>query len=87
MNKPATMKICRKCGEDIYILNTGKIYGRVVVDAEPIWIRQSSGGDNFYTQDGRTVTGYQAGDADDDPDANLIPAYAPHKGHCTGGGR
>ena len=80
-------KRCRGCGAEIQIIKTGTVYKNVVVDAEPVWIKQQTGADLFITGDGRPVHGYQAGDADDDPDANFIEAYVPHKGHCPTGGR
>jgi len=80
-------RYCRGCGAEILIIKTGGFYGRVTVDAEAVWIKQQSGGKNFFTADGRTVFGYEAGDADDDPDANFILAYIPHKGHCPNNGR
>lgn len=80
-------RTCRGCGAEIIVIKTGTCYKNVVADAEPVWIRQESGGGLFFTADGRAVTGRQAGDADDDPDANFIEAYTPHKGHCPTGGR
>ena len=80
-------KLCRGCGAEILIIKSGGYYGRVTVDAEPLWIRQETGGESFFTMDGRTVFGVQAGDADDDPDANFLEVYRPHKGHCPTGGR
>lgn len=78
---------CRGCGEQIMIIKSGGYYGRVTVDAEPAWIKQAAGGESFLTMDGRTIFGYEAGDADDDPDSNLIEVFTPHKGHCPTGGR
>ena len=37
-------KRCRGCGKEILIIRTGSFYGRVIVEAEPVWIRQESGG-------------------------------------------
>ena len=78
---------CRGCGAEILVIKSGGFYGRVTVDAEPVWIRQQSGGDPFFTADGRTVFGHEAGDADDDPDANFMMVFVPHKGHCPNNGR
>lgn len=80
-------KYCRGCGAEILVIKSGGFYGRVTVDAEPVWIRQQSGGDPFFTADGRTVFGHEAGDADDDPDANFLMVFVPHKGHCLNNGR
>ena len=78
---------CRGCGREIRIIKTGTCYKNIVADAEPVWIKLRAGGELFYTMDGRAITGYQAGDADDDPDTNFIEAYTPHKGNCETGGR
>lgn len=78
---------CRGCGAEILIIKAGGYYGRVTVDAEPVWIRQATGGDSFLTADGRVVFGTIAGDADDDPDANFLSVFVPHKGRCQMNGR
>ena len=80
-------RLCRGCGAEVLIIKSGSYYGRVVVDAEPVWVKQQTGGESFLTADGRTVFGIQAGDADDDSDTNFIEAYVPHKGHCPNNGR
>lgn len=80
-------KRCRGCGREVLIIKTGTVYRNILVDAEPVWIKQETGGQSFFTMDGRMVYGVQAGDADDDPDTNFIVAYTPHKGHCPTGGR
>ena len=80
-------RFCRGCGAEIIIIKTKTVYKNIVVDAEPVWIKQKTGGKQFVTKDGRIYYGTQAGDADDDPDANFIEAYTPHKGHCPTGGR
>jgi len=78
---------CRGCGKEILIIKTGTFYGRVIVEAEPVWIRQATGGDSFLTADGRVVFGTIAGDADDDPDTNFLAVFVPHKGRCPNNGR
>lgn len=78
-------RICPGCGRPVIRIRTA--VGRVVVDAEPEWIRLASGGDSFITIDGRTVFGHQAGDADDDPDANFLEVHTPHRIHCANNGR
>lgn len=80
-------RYCRGCGAEILIIKAGGYYGRVTVDAEPVWIRQAAGGDSFLTADGRVVFGTIAGDADDDPDANFLSVFVPHKGRCPMNGR
>ena len=83
----AAPKRCRGCDKEILIIKTGTFYGRVVVEAEPVWIRQESGGDLFFTADGRAVTGGEVGDAMDDPDTECLFVYIPHKGRCPNNGR
>ena len=80
-------RFCRGCGAEILIIKTGGFYKTVQVDAEPVWIRQQSGGDSFITADGRTVFGVIAGDADDDPDSNLVKAYESHFATCPDANR
>lgn len=86
-NNKNAPKRCKGCGEEILIIKTGGFYKSVMVDAEPVWVRQKTGGDSFVTADGRMVFGEITGDADDDPDANFIAVFVPHKGHCKTGGR
>lgn len=80
-----TTKHCRGCGEEILIIKTGTCFKTVVVEAEPVWIRLETGGNMYVTPDGRTLFGYEVGDAEDDPDTNLMAAYVPHKGRCPYG--
>lgn len=87
MARKSEIRKCKGCGEDVFIVRTGTAYKNVVVDAEEVWIRMESGGELFFTVDGEPKYGHQAGDADDDPDSNLIPVYAPHLGHCPNNGR
>lgn len=78
-------KACPGCGQPVFRIRTAA--GRITVDAEPVWIRLAAGGDSFILEDGRTVFGHLAGDADDDPDANFMEGHIPHMGHCPGNGR
>ena len=78
---------CPGCGEEILVIKTGTLVKSVMVEAETVWIRQETNGDEFVTADGRILFGREAGDADDDPDANLMPAHIPHKGRCPNRGR
>ena len=79
---------CHGCGEMVLFI---KCMDRKThtADPEPVWIRQTDGGKTFITRDGRFVFGEIAGDAydEEDPDANLIRCYEPHKGKCPNGGR
>ena len=80
-------RLCRGCGAEILIIKTGTCYKNVTVDAEPVWVKPMTGGNPFFTADGRGIYGHEAGDADDDPDSNFIEAYIPHRGHCPNNGR
>lgn len=73
---------CKGCGVEVFPIDTGTVFKKILVEAEPVWIRQETGGDMFVTITGAAVYGRQAGDADDDPDANFLPVYIPHKGRC-----
>ena len=73
---------CRGCGKEIAFIKTEK--GKSMpVDPEPVWIRMEAGGNPFMRADGTYVYGHKAGDADDDPDSNLIEAYISHFATCT----
>lgn len=76
---------CRYCGAPIRRIKA-RNRKTVPVDAEEIWIRLDPRGETYLTEDGTFVWGAPAGDADDDPDSNLIRAFEPHKGQCPGGG-
>ena len=77
------MKIehCRACGAEIGFIKT-KAFRTVPVDAEPVWIKPGDGF-GYILPDGSTIQGQLAGDADDDPDGNLIEAYISHFATCT----
>ena len=87
MDQTNKVRICRGCGAEIRIMKTETVYKNVMVEAETVWIRLASGGNVFYTADGRPVFGYLAGDADDDPDTNFLEAYIPHLGNCPNNGK
>ena len=78
-------RVCPGCGKPVIRIKTTA--GRTLVDAEPVWIRMKPGGEAYILPDGRAVFGDQAGDADDDPDANFIEGYIPHLSHCENHGR
>lgn len=78
---------CRGCNAEVLIIKTGTYYKNVLVEVEPIRIRQQTNGEAFVTADGRVIFGRQAGDADDDPDTEFLWAYIPHKGRCPNNGR
>ena len=80
-------KPCRGCGVQVIILDTATVFKKVMVEAEPVWVKLMTGGELFYTPDGRGIYGQIAGDADDDPDSNFVEAYILHRGRCPHGGK
>ena len=81
---------CRGCGEMVLFIKT--VTGKTItVNPEPLIVRHDPSADVFFTEDGIPVWGEVIGDAYDqfdDPDSEAkYRAYAPHKGHCPGGGR
>ncbi|MBE5788473.1 MAG: hypothetical protein E7325_02280 [Clostridiales bacterium] len=77
---------CRGCGKEIIFIKacSGKT---IPCDPEPVYVRQDPKGGTYVMKDGRIVFGELAGDADDDPDANLLEAYVSHFATCPVGGR
>ena len=80
---------CRGCGAAVRIIKTSSTYGKIVVDAEPVWIRLQFGGNMYVQKDGEVVFGYRwpEMDPEEDPDSNLVEVYSLHRGHCPTGGR
>ena len=72
---------CRACGAEIFFIKTAS-FKTVPVNADPVYVHQQSGGKPYIRIDGSTVIGFIAGDAEDDPDANLIQAYESHFATC-----
>ena len=72
---------CRACGAPIRFIKT-KQFKTTPVDADPVWIRPGEGF-TYILADGRTIQGQLAGDADDDPNSNLMEAYISHFATCT----
>lgn len=73
---------CRACGAPIFFIKSVNRKS-IPVDAEPVWVRQEHGGDTYILRDGRFVFGRITGDADDDPDAEVVEAYVSHFATCT----
>ena len=72
---------CRGCGKEIGFIKM--VNGKTQpVDPEPVWVRQVYKGKPFIRKDGVYVYGEIAGDAEDDPDTNLIEAYMSHFATC-----
>lgn len=74
---------CKSCGQDIFWvkirLGAG---GRMPLDAEPVWVRKEAGGKAYFLQNGEAIRGRITGDADDDPDAEVVEAYVSHFATC-----
>ena len=74
---------CRTCGQEIFWVKTRLGAGsRMPLDAEPVWIRKEAGGKAYFLKNGEAVQGRITGDADDDPDAEVVEAYVSHFATC-----
>jgi hypothetical protein len=73
------MKICRKCGQMIDIIEYG-VYRKVVVDAVPYYVKADPDGEQFVRIDGSKVKAKEVPFETDGTE----PAYKPHK--CGGRG-
>lgn len=73
------MKICRKCGQMIDIIEYG-VYRKVVVDAVPYYVIADPDGEQFVRIDGSKVKAKEVPFETDGTE----PAYKPHK--CGGRG-
>ena len=73
------MKICRKCGQMIDIIEYG-VYRKVVVDAVPYYVIADPDGEQFVRIDGSKVKAKEVPFETDGTE----PAYKPHR--CGGRG-
>ena len=73
------MKVCRKCGQMIDIIEWG-VYRKIVVDAVPYYIKADPDGEQFVRIDGSKVKAKEVHFETDGTE----PAYKPHK--CGGRG-
>lgn len=71
--------ICRHCGREIAIIEE-KLYRKIVVDAEAVWVRADHDGETFVRVDGTKVKGVEA----EIGTAQAEPAYRPHAKTCRG---
>ena len=71
------MKVCRKCGQMIDIIEWG-VYRKVVVDAVPYYVMADTDGEQFVRIDGSKLM------AKEMPfeTSGTEPAYKPHR--CKG---
>jgi hypothetical protein len=76
---------CQGCGAEVIWTRTKSTGQKIPLDAEPVWIRLDRGGHIYLQKDGTVLRGYEAGDADDDPDSNLIEAHRSHFATCPVG--
>ena len=74
---------CKSCGREIFWVKLRMgAGGKMPLDAEPVWIRKEAGGKPYFLKDGEAVHGRITGDADDDPDAEVVEAYMSHFATC-----
>ena len=73
------MKICRKCGQMIDIIEWG-VYRKIVVDAVPYYVKADPDGEKFVRIDGSKVMAKEVPFETDGTE----PAYKQHK--CGGRG-
>lgn len=73
------MKVCRKCGRMIDIIEWG-VYRKIVVDAVPYYVMADPNGEQFVRIDGSKVMAKEVPFETDGTE----PAYKPHK--CGGRG-
>lgn len=73
------MKVCRKCGQMIDIIEYG-VYRKIVVDAVPYYVIADPDGEQFVRIDGSKVKAKEVPFETDGTE----PAYKPHK--CGGRG-
>lgn len=73
------MKVCRKCGQMIDIIEWG-VYRKIVVDAVPYYVMADPDGEQFIRIDGSKVKAKEVPFETDGTE----PAYKPHK--CGGRG-
>lgn len=73
------MKVCRKCGQMIDIIEWG-VYRKIVVDAVPYYVMADPDGEQFVRIDGSKVKAKEVPFETDGTE----PAYKPHK--CGGRG-
>ena len=68
------MKVCRKCGQMIDIIEWG-VYRKIVVDAVPYYVIADPDGEQFVRIDGSKVMAKEMPFETDGTE----PAYKPHK--------
>lgn len=73
------MKVCRRCGQMIDIIEWG-VYRKIVVDAVPYYVKADQDGEQFVRIDGSKVKAKEVPFETDGTE----PAYKPHK--CGGRG-
>ena len=79
MKNSAGMKVCRKCGQMIDIIESG-IYRKTVVDAVPYYVVPDANGEQFLRIDGSKMLAREM----PFETSGTEPAYKPHR--CGGRG-
>lgn len=78
---------CRGCGAEVIWIRSQVTRRKMPVDAEPVWIRQETGGNTFVTAEGQILIGHKVGDAFDDAGAELTECFESHFATCPVGGQ
>lgn len=79
--KSTPMKICRKCGKEIYIIPE-RMYRSIPVDAEAVEVIADSLGDEYIRWDGTKVRARAVKPDEELPGIEF--AYRPHRWSCGG---
>ena len=79
--KNTQIKICRKCGKEIYIIPQ-KMYRSIPVDAEAVEVIADSLGDEYIRWDGTKVRARAVKPDEEIPGIEF--AYRPHRWSCGG---
>lgn len=79
--KSTQIRICRKCGKEIYIIPQ-KMYRSIPVDAEAVEVIADSLGDEYIRWDGTKVRARAVKPDEELPGIEF--AYRPHRWSCGG---
>lgn len=79
--KNTMLKICRKCGKEIYIIPL-RMYRSIPVDAEAVEVVADSQGDEYIRWDGTKVRARAV--KPEEEIQGIEFAYRPHRWSCGG---